>query len=219
VQADFLRTRLSVSGSVQDKTVSLQFLGREARVEDLLLLFSRSDPPTLRGPIRLAADVDLPPGDDPFLRRLNLRGDFTISDARWARSRTQMKVNSLSARARGDKEEVEDRSEEDVSQVLSHLRGEVSLRNGLASLSRVMFRVPGATAIGAGTYNLITKRVDMAGTVSMVADASEATSGFKSLLLKPFDRLFRRNRGKGATLPVSITGHYPQPRYRVGLKK
>lgn len=54
----------------------------------------------------------------------------------------------------------------------------------------------------------------------MTADASEAASGIKSILLKPFDRLFRRDKKqKGATLPVSITGEYPRPRYRVGLKR
>ena len=221
VQADFLRTRLSVNGFIQGAhgTVSLHFLGRKARVEDLLALFTRSDPPALTGPIQLRADANLPPGEGPFLRRIRLRGDFEISNARWARARTQMKVNSLSARARGDKEQVEDRAAGEVDHVLSQLRGNVILRNGLASLSDVTFRVPGATAGGSGTYNLLTKRVDLRGTVSMAADASEATSGFKSLLLRPFNALFRRSNEKGATLPVSITGEYPRPRYRVGLRR
>jgi hypothetical protein len=222
VDADFLRTRLSVNGCIQGehgKTVSLEFLGNEAHVEDLLSLFTRSDRPALRGPIRLRANVDLPRGTEPFLRRLLLRGGFDISNARWTRPRTQMKVNSLSARARGDKKQVQDRSAENVDDVLSQLRGDVFLKDGLASLSDVSFRVPGATATGGGTYNLLNKRVDLRGTVSMVADASEATSGFTSILLKPFDALFRRNHEKGATLLVSIIGQYPRPQYRVSLRR
>jgi hypothetical protein len=222
VEADFLRTRLFANGSLNGehgKTVSLEFLGDEAHIEDLLSMFTRSNEPALKGPIRLRASVDLPPGDAPFLRRLILRGGFGISNARWTRPRTQMKVNSLSARARGDKKQVEERSADQVDPVLSQLKGEVSLKDGLASLSRVPFQAPGATATGGGTYNLLTKRVDLKGAVSMAADASEATSGFKSFFLKPFDALFRRHREKGATLPVSITGRYPRPEYRVGLKR
>jgi hypothetical protein len=222
VDAEFLSTRLSVHGSIQGehgKNVSLQFLGDEARVENLLSLFTRSPVPALQGPIRFRANVDLPHGTEPFLRRLLLRGGFDISDAHWARPRTQIKVNSLSARARGDKKQVQERREEDFDHVLSQLNGHVVLKDGLASLSDVSFRVPGARATGGGTYNVLNKRVDLRGTVSIVADASEATSGFKSILLKPFDRFLRRNNEKGATLPVSITGQYPRPQYRVGLKR
>ncbi|HYZ86309.1 MAG TPA: AsmA-like C-terminal region-containing protein [Bryobacteraceae bacterium] len=222
VQADFLGTRLSIDGAVQgakDKTVSLQVRERHARVEDLLFMFTRSEPPALIGPIQLRADIDLLPGDEPFIRRLVIRGRFSIRKARFARPRTQTKVNSLSARARGDKKQVEDRLPEDVDHVLSELEGDVSLRKGVAVLSGISFRVPGATANGGGTYNLLTKRVDLTGTVSMVADVSEATSGIKSVLLKPFDGLFRRNRAKGATLRASVRGQYPRPQYRIGLRK
>jgi len=222
VEAEFQRTRLTVNGSIHGehgKTVSLQFLGSQARIEDLLSMFTRSNEPALGGPIQLRANVDLPPGAEPFLHRLLLRGGFDIRNARWRRPRTQIKVNALSARARGDKKQVEDRDADRVDQVLSQLKGEVSLKQGVALLSRVSFEVPGVRATGGGTYNLLTKSVNLKGTASMVADASEATSGFKSFMLKPFDRLFRRNNETGATLPVSITGQYPRPEYHVGLKK
>jgi hypothetical protein len=164
--------------------------------------------------------VELPSGDKGFLRRLHLNGTFGIDDARWTRARTQTKINELSARARGDREELEEKGAQELERVLSHLTGTVSMREGLAFLSRVSFQVPGARASGSGTYSLITKRIDLEGTVSMMADASEAASGFKSILLKPFDSLFRGDkRQKGAILPVSIKGVYPRPKYRVGLKK
>jgi hypothetical protein len=222
VNAAFLQTHLSVSGSIKGangEIVGLQFVGDPARVEDLLSMFTRSDQPALEGPIHLRAHVSLPPGKETFLHRLVLRGSFAINNARWARPRTQMKVNSLSARARGDKQQVEERTADRVDYVPSALKGAVSMKGGLALLSGVSFQVPGATATGGGTYNVITKRVDLNGTVSMAADVSEATSGFKSFLLKPFDRLFRRGKREGATLPVSITGLYPRPKYSVRLKK
>jgi hypothetical protein len=57
--------------------------------------------------------------------------------------------------------------------------------------------------------------------VRMEGNASEATSGWKSALLKPFNFIFRKeNHGKrGATLPVSIIGTYPRPHYRAGLTR
>jgi hypothetical protein len=222
IDANFLQTRLFVNGAVEGrngKTVSLDFQGKDGRVEDLLSMFTRSDKPALQGPIDLRAAVRLEPGDKPFLRRVNLNGSFGITDAKWGKPNTQIKVNRLSARARGDKKQVEERAGSNVDHVLSKLKGDVSLSEGLASLSNVTFQVPGAKAGGGGTYNLISKRVDLKGVVSMAADASEATSGFKSVLLKPFDRLFRRNKKQGATLPVSITGEYPRPEYKVGLRK
>jgi hypothetical protein len=222
VEANFLRTHLFANGGLHGehgKTVSVQFVSDEARIEDLLFLFTRSDVPAVRAPIRLRASAELPSGDASFLHRLLLRGNFGNSNARWARPSTQKKVNSLSARARGDKKQVEERAPERVDRVVAQLNGDVVLTDGVARLSRVSFHVPGATATGGGTYNLLTKRVDLRGTVSMVADASEAASGIKSFLLKPFDSLFRRHRQKGATLPVRITGQYPRPEYRVGLRK
>jgi hypothetical protein len=225
VEADFLETHLSVAGAIhtkageREKTVSLDFAGEQARIQDLLKLFTKAGEPALNGPIALRAHVELPPGDEAFLRRLRLDGVFGIDDARWTRARTQTKIDELSARARGDKKQLKDGGAQ-LERVVSDLKGTVSMRNGVAALSGVSFRVPGATATGGGTFDVIRKQLDLRGTVSMTADASQAASGIKSILLKPFDRLFRRDKKqKGATLPVSIVGEYPRPRYRVGLKR
>ena len=86
------------------------------------------------------------------------------------------------------------------------------MRNGIATLSDISFVVPGATANGGGTYNLLDKRVNLRGKLSMKATVSEASSGIKSILLKPFDGLFKR-KDKGAVLPVSVTGYYPRPSF------
>jgi hypothetical protein len=226
VEADFLQTHLDVSGTIQSrtgergKTVSLDFTGEEARIEDLLRLFTTADRPARAGPMGLRAHVELPPGSEKFLRRLQLNGDFGIEDARWTRSRTQTKINELSVRARGEKDQLGDKGQPPLPPVVSDLKGSVSMRNGLVVLRGLSFRVPGAIATGNGTFDVTTKQVDLQGTVSMAADVSEAASGFKSILLKPFNRFFRRNKKqKGATLPVSVTGQYPRPRYRIRLTK
>jgi hypothetical protein len=96
-----------------------------------------------------------------------------------------------------------------VDQVLSHMEGRVS-RNGVASLFVYYSAYRVRRATGTGAYNLLTRRINLNGTVSIAADASEATSGFESFLLRPFNGLFRRDKAKGTTLRASIRGHYPR---------
>ena len=81
-------------------------------------------------------------------------------------------------------------------------------------MARYDFRTPrlyvaaslltGATVQLAGTYGLRDEKLDFHGQLRLQAKLSDVTTGFKSLLLKPFDSFFRRN---GATvLPIKVTG-------------
>jgi hypothetical protein len=223
LEARFLRSALQVTGQVRDaessrgKVAELEFISRSARIEDLLTVFTKADPPALYGPVALTARVRVPHGEQRFLRRLHMRGQFQIERAAFGKARTQVKVNELSSRAResdGDDEE----EGSPPSKVTSRLAGAVALRDGVARLSDLTFEVPGAIARGEGSYNVITKRVDLRGTVAMQATLSEASSGIKSVILKPFDFLFRKKHA-AAVLPVSLTGFYPNPQFRVSLKQ
>jgi hypothetical protein len=184
IDARFLRSRLVVSGSVRNakngdgKTASLDFASGGTRIEDLLTILTRANPPALRGRIDLTARVTLPDGEAAFLRRLGLNGQFEIRRATFGRARTQARVNELSSRARD--EEVDEDEGERPDEVDARLSGHVVVRKGVARLSNILFAVPGATARGAGTYNVITKRVDLQGKVAMEASVSEASSGFKA---------------------------------------
>jgi hypothetical protein len=221
--ARFLSTYVRLTGSVRahpessGKTVQMDFVSREARIDDLLLVFTRSKVANLEGPMKMRGNVALPMTGEAFLRRLRLQGVFDIDNARWTRSRTQNKMEELSARARGDKEEFKNNGAL-AQPVVTDLSGSVAVRDGVAMLRDIVFEIPGALASGGGTYNLVTKRVDLNGRVRMSADVSEATSGIKSVLLRPFNALFRRKRNDpGATLSVSIVGTYPRPQYKVGM--
>jgi hypothetical protein len=212
---DFLRTHAAATGRLANGVLDLEVKTERARIEDVLRVFTKAAPPALSGPMWFACRVGVPSGEGPFLRRVALDGTFRIRQARWNKPRTQAKVNELSARARRDKEEAEQPG--GAGHVVSELGGSASLRSGIATLTGVTFRVPGAAGTGAGTYNVISKRVDLRGHVTMIADVSEATSGIKSVLLRPFNALFRRNRkDRGATLGVSIRGTVPRPRFQIG---
>jgi hypothetical protein len=208
---EFLRTRLAVSGWI-GKTTTLDFDGRESRVQDLISVFASSDEPGMRGPISFRARVVVPPSDAPFLRRLRLDASFGIDDAQF-KPRTQDKMERLSSRARGQDDDVR------LVAIDSEVQGHVRMRDGVARLDQVRFRVPGAVAVGGGTFNVITKRVDLRGTVTTEATLSEAAGGgIKSFLLKPLNMFFRgKNKNSGASLPVSITGTYPHAKAKVSL--
>lgn len=214
VDVRFLRTNLVLTGTA-GKTTSLHFDGQNSRMEDLLQLFASAAEPAMYGLIGLQANVILPPGNTPFLRRLQLDGNFGIDDAKF-KARTQRKIDELSSRART---EAEDDAPPD--RVTCDLKGRVVMRDGIARLSDVQFRVPGALAAGGGTFNVETKQVDLRGTVAMEASLSEAADGgVKSFLLKPLDIFFRgRKRKKGAVLPVRIAGKVPGAKATVSLTR
>ena len=219
IVARFLRTVLQAKGGFDTKqggsgkTVWADFSSDRARIEDLMRLVTMGDQPAMNGPITLQAHAELPPGEGKFLRKLRLDGDFTITNANFTKARTQAKVSEMSARSRG-RDVGED--EPTPERALSDLKGHVVLRDGTATLSRVSFALPGAIAHGGGTYDLISKKVNLSGQVAMDATVSEASSGLKSVLLKPFNAIFKR-KNAGAVLPVSVTGYYPRPKFQVSL--
>ena len=148
----YSRTNIEATGTIHDgnqtgKTPSITGTSRQARIEDLLTLFTRSEPPALEGRIEFHANIVVPPGQSEFLKRLQLTGAFRIPQARFLPA-TRRNVNKLSARSRGasSKEEIISRQE-----VTSSFAAEVATRDGVASLSRAEFRTPGAFAFGGGT--------------------------------------------------------------------
>jgi hypothetical protein len=218
-QAHFLGTTLLAHGAIagqEAKTVSLDFDAREGRIQDLLRLFVSADRPPLDGPISLRAHVVLPPTHRPFIRRVKLDGNFTITDADFSSSKTQEKVDELSARARGHKGQIKSRS--GPERVTEDLKGDVRLRDGIATLSSALFGVPGAVARGSGTYDLTTKAIDLRGRLAMHVSVSKAAGGFKSILLIPLDPLFKKD-GAGSVLPVRISGTYSHPIFKVSLTR
>ncbi len=216
-QAHFLETTLMAQGTIsgnRGKTVSLDFDAAQARIEDLLRLFVKADRPPLDGPITLRAHAVLPPRHEPFIRRVQLDGNFMISDADFMNSRTQEKVDELSARARGNESEI--KSKNGPKRVAEDLKGDVKLREGIAKLSTALFAVPGAIGRGSGTYDLTTEAIDVRGKLAMRASLSKAAGGLKSIFLMPLDPLFKQN-GAGAVLPVRISGTYSHPVFKVSL--
>ncbi|GAC1648579.1 MAG: hypothetical protein NVS9B15_07390 [Acidobacteriaceae bacterium] len=207
----FRRTTLNVKGLIagSPKTAALVFDSSRARIEDLLYLFLKSEP-TMTGAIALHANTVLPPEHRKFVARLQLDGNAHISAIQFTHPDTQQNVNKLSIRAQGDADN------QQPPNIDSDLSGSVRLRGGDAQLTNVQLTVPGARAIGNGHYNLLSKDVDIRGRLLMDAKLSQATTGVKSVLLMPFNKLFK-TRKHGAAIGVSMTGTYPHPQFKTSL--
>jgi hypothetical protein len=71
-------------------------------------------------------------------------------------------------------------------------------------------------ALMQGTYNLISERIDLHGTLKTQAEISKTTHGIKALMLKVLDPFFK-NKPTGYLAPVKIRGTYDHPTFGLDL--
>ena len=212
--AHLLRTMVISQGSVarrrngSGKVAALDLAVHGGHIQDLLLLFVSEKSSPLNGMVSLKAKTIVPPGDKPFLQKLQMTGDFGVENALFTKEKTQEDLGKLSAAARGEGD-----VHDDAENVVSDLQGHVVVKDGTATFTDLSFKVPGAKARLHGTFNLINQAVDFRGTLFMHAQLHQATSGIKSFLLKAIDPFLKKNRRGGAVIPVSIKGTYQHPSY------
>ena len=170
----------------------------------MLALAIDSAKPMLVGDLSLESTLALPPGKSKVPQRLVMNGRFGLGRAEFTDAQVQEKLQELSRRSQGKDED------ERIGKVLTDLRGRFAIQSGVLKLPDLTFRVPGASVALAGTYQLEKGEMDFAGTLRMQASVSRAVGGFKSIFLKPFDGLFRKD-GAGAVVPIKITGTREHP--------
>jgi hypothetical protein len=214
VDAHFQRTTVTSNGSVvgqpgqQGKTVRLEMAVNGGRIEDLLSLFTEEKRPSMTGSINLRAKAEVPPGPPGFLRKLDLAGNCGIGSGRFTNPNVQQPVNALTQSAGGENKK---QQAEDPETVLSEFRGQVSVKNGVATLSNVSFSAPGTRAQLQGTYNLLDRKVDLHGVLYTNGKLSDTTAGFKAVVLKALGPLLKK---KSVTVvPFSITGTSSNPSF------
>jgi AsmA-like C-terminal region len=215
VEATFGRTTIFAHGSVakasgqNGKLTRIQFSSHQARIEDILGLFTSERTP-MAGDTSLKATVEIPPEDESFLHKIKLDGTFGIGDGRFTKPDTQKDVNELSAGARGQKKE-------DPPTVMTDLKGSVKLEQGLAHFSELSFGIPGAEARLQGTYSVIEPyRINLHGQMKVETKISKTTSGMKSFILKVIDPIFKKKK-KGEIVPVHVLGTYEKPDFGLDL--
>ncbi len=210
VDAQFGETTVHCEGSVEGKpgehgkTVSLDATVDNGDLADVLRLGVRSDPPPMTGRIHFRARIEIPPGEQDIAEKLRLGGRFGIEGGTFTKFNLQQKVASLSEKSRANPDGG------GHSDVVSNLRGEFQLRDGVIHLSGLAFAVPGATIRLSGSYGLRGEQLDFHGTVTTEARLSQMTSGWKSFLLKALDPFFSKRKA-GAVIPIHIGGTRQSP--------
>jgi hypothetical protein len=198
----------------QGHHIQLNYTIADGRIEDLLRLVADAPTPLLVGDVTTSGSIDLPPGRGKVRQRLRLAGRFGLEDAEFTDGQVNQKLFEFSRRSQGKDEDEMDR----LSRVVTNLRGQFALGSGVLRFTRLAFQVPGASVTLAGTYALGSEAIDLRGRLRMQATASSALGGIKSIFLKPFDFIFRKD-GAGAVLPVKITGTRGEPKMGIEIGK
>jgi AsmA-like C-terminal region len=214
VRSHFQRTTVLSSGGVTGqpgqpgKAVALEMTVKDGRIDDLLRLIMEDKNPSMTGSVSLHAKVRVPPGPPGFLKKLNLEGDFGIGNERFTNAEVQVPINRLSESARGENKQ---QQADDPETVLSNLKGHVSVKNGIATLSNVSFSAPGTLAEIRGTYNLLDKSVNLQGVLHTNGKLSDTTSGFKALVLKAVGPFLKKKTI--TVVPFTVTGTSTKPSF------
>lgn len=183
-----------------------------ARLEDLLRLAVKSSTPSITGALNVQTKFDLHPGEETVVKRLKLDGSFTLRSAHFTDPDTEAKINSLSRHGQGKPRD------QTVQNTVFDLQGRFALAKSEANFSSLSFSLPGAALQLQGGFGLATQALDFHGTLRLQAKVSQLTTGIKSLLLKPVDRLFARD-GAGTVVPLEINGTREHPSFHVEFGK
>jgi hypothetical protein len=208
-------TVIHATGSINDpKTATnLDISVDHGRAEDLMRPFIHDEVP-ISGPVTLKTHAYLGPPGNGFMQRLRMTGAFIVPAEKITNTKTENSLSTFSERARGKQRNTGFQSGSNPlppgTDVLSSLEGPVKVDNGVVSTPHVIFRVPGAEAILAGTFRFSDETVHMTGNLRMQTDISHISTGFKSFLLKFLAPFFRKKHA-GAVIPIAVTGlpgHY-----------
>jgi hypothetical protein len=212
VIARFRNTVLIVNGEVADltpekgRTILLDTVSQEARIEDLLFLTVKNEPPVMNGPAKIKAKLDIGEGDLDLLQRMTIDGEFDVDGARFSSNTVQEKLDSLSRRGQGHPQD------KDIDNVVSNLTADFHMAKGVVDFSKLNFNVPGAGIALDGSCSLEGGQMDFHGKLVLQAKLSQTTTGAKSFLLKAVDPFFKGKNG-GTEVPIKIGGTKDHPTF------
>jgi hypothetical protein len=184
--------------------ISLDVISSKARLEDAISLAVKSDKPFITGPMDLKTKLVINPGKMKVLQRLILHGDFALPEATFSSPKVREQLASLSRHGLGKP------SNQDAGNATSEMKGHFHLENGVIVFRDLQFSVEGANVLLNGPYDLNKQEMDFHGELRMQATMSQTIGGVKSVFIKPFDPLYKKE-GAGTVLPISITGPSDHP--------
>ena len=187
---------------VRGHLIDIDVTTTHARIEDILTLGVKTQPPIMRGALTLQAHLTIPPGSRTVSRKMAIQGRFGLRNAIFDNPKWQEALNRLSVRAEGHPGEVNSTG---LARVPSQMSGNFSLAHASLSIPNLIYEIPGVRVSLGGIYGLDGQKFNFAGNVQTDASASAMLTGWKHWAVKPFDPLFKKD-GAGFEAPVTISG-------------
>jgi hypothetical protein len=204
-------TRFTTSGMVfkregdAHRQIHLDVNMPNGRMRDVLLL-AMKDSPFMEGSLQLKTKLVLPPLTGKVVQKLELNGEFRVSDGHFLRSTIQDQIDSLSRRGQGQPKNQE------IDEVISTMTGKFNLFDEVISFQDLTFGVSGADVNLDGSYSLAQDTLDFHGALKLQAKVSQTTSGWKRWVLKPVDPFFSKH-GAGTYLKIKVAGNAKAPKF------
>ena len=223
VGLEFGKTSLSAHGEIagragaDGKTVTLAGTQQKGTIQDWLWLLAKAEHPAMTGAMNFRAQVQVPPGEQDFIKRVSLQGDFVIGSADFTTPATQNAVDNLSKVALGGKPG----EAAPAASVEESMKGRVEMKNAVATLTDLYFGVPGALVHMHGTYEILTEKIDLHGHLRVDNKLSNGTSGLKGMFLKVAEQFFRTSKKvqHAEIVPIKIGGTFSEPTYGLDIIK
>jgi hypothetical protein len=213
-QGQVVRVMVAGPGGVRQSLghdIALNLNVDRGRIEDFLLLATRSGAPLLTGAVSVKAALHIPPGAARVHERMSLDGSFVLEQAQFSSAKIQKSIEQLSDRGQGQPKELKNA---DAPEVRSRMEGDFQMAGGVVTLPSLTYTVPGAAIQLKGTYGVKGGALDFAGTAKMEATISQMVGGWKGLLLSPLDRHFKKD-GAGTEIPIHISGTREKPEFGI----
>jgi len=206
----------SPNGSAQlgGHEIALNVNVDDGRMEDFLRLVSKNGTPLMAGQLTLNTKLEIPPGAEPVPEKMKLNGKFLLENAAFTSLKVQNDVGELSMRGQGQPNDAKNAGD----QVRSTIESNFTMADGVITLPNLKYTVPGAEIDLKGTYGIDGGALNFNGTARTDATVSQMVGGWKGLLLKPADKLFKKD-GAGTVVPIHVDGTEQDPKFGVDYKK
>ncbi len=218
VQAKLDKTPITAQGEIvhiegrKGRSIRLDVAVQNGDIEDVIELAMKGKNKFLDGKINVKAKLDIPPGDIPVEKKINIAGEFHIDEANFTSSAVQDKIDTLSRKGQGKPKDPT------IENVPAKFRGTFTMDNGIIKFDPVTFNVPGAMVRLNGDFQTEGSVIDLRGSLRLEAKVSETFGGWKKFVLKPIDPLFAKN-GAGTFLRIAVTGAKDDIKFGLDRKK
>ncbi len=188
------------------KSVLLDVVMREGKIDDVLRLAMKGGKPFLTGGVGLKLKFELPPGQGEVADRLLVSGDFDLREANFTSPMVQEKIDEFSRRGQGRPKD------EQIEEVPTNLKGTFNMADGVIRFSQLAFNIPGADVDLRGRYRFSDESLAFRGKMRLDATLSQTQTGWKRIVLKPVDPFFSK-QGAGTLLSIQIAGQRSNPEF------